>query len=295
MSSLREFALRAVAFVTRARRRDDDLGDELRFHQSMLEQSLERQGLDPAAARREARLQLGGPTQIAEAYGDQRTLPWLETVLQDVRYALRTLCRAPGFTLAAMTTIALGIGANTAIFTVANTALLRPLPFADPDRLVFFGDTGSDGLPSNIGFQTFADVRDRTRAFQDVAAIRSWQPTLVTTDAERLNAMRVSWNFFAMLGVRPALGRNFRREDDHPDRYRVLILSDGLWRRRFNADPAVVGRTIRMNDQSFEIVGVMPASFEPLAVVRTSTSAQSSGPFWATRATCRMRAAVVST
>ena len=170
MSSLREFALRAVAFVTRARRRDEDLGDELRFHQSMLEQSLERQGLDPAAAHREARLQLGGPTQIAEAYGDQRTLPWLETVLQDVRYALRTLSRAPGFTLAAMITIALGIGANTAIFTVANTALLRPLPFADPDRLVFFGDTGSDGLPSNIGFQTFADVRDRTRAFQDLAA-----------------------------------------------------------------------------------------------------------------------------
>ena len=264
MSHLREFVLRAVAFVTRARRGDDDLGDELRFHQAMLEQSLERQGLDPASAHREARRQLGGPTQIAEAYGDQRTLPSLETVLQDVRYALRTLCRAPGFTLAAMTTIALGIGANTAIFTVANTALLRPLPFADPDRLVFFGDTGSDGLPSNIGFQTFADVRDRSRAFRDVAAIRSWQPTLVTTEAERLNAMRVSWNFFAMLGVRPALGRDFRREDDHPDRYRVLILSDGLWRRRFNADPSVVGRTIRMNDRSFEIVGVMPASFEPL-------------------------------
>ncbi len=238
--------------------------DELRFHFEMLQQSLRGQGMDPDAARREARLRLGGSAQIAEAYGDQRTLPRLETVLQDVRYALRTLGRAPGFTLAALTTLALGIGANTAIFTVANTALLRPLPFADPNRLVFFGDTGTDGVPSNIGYQTFTDIRDRGRTFEQVAAIRSWQPTLVTTDAERLNGMRVSWNFFAMLGAHPALGRDFRREDDHPDRYRVLMLSDGLWRRRFNADPAVIGRTIRMNDQNFEIIGIMPPSFEPL-------------------------------
>jgi putative ABC transport system permease protein len=264
VSVLREFARRAAAFVTRGRRRDDGLADELQFHLQMLEQSLQRQGMDAAAAGREARVRLGGATQIAEAYGDQRTLPWLETFIQDVRYAVRTLGRAPGFALAAMITLALGIGANTAIFTVANTVLLRPLPFADPDRLVSLGDVGADGLPSNIGFQTFADVRDRSRAFEEMAAIRSWQPTLVTTDAERLNAMRVSWNFFAMLGVRPALGRDFRRHDDHPDRYRVLILSDSLWRRRFQADRTVIGRTIRMNDQSFEIVGVMPASFEPL-------------------------------
>ena len=130
-----------------------------------------------------------------------------------------------------------------------------------------------------------------------MAAIRSWQPTLVDDgEAERLPAMRVSWNFFAMLGVRPALGRDFRREDDHPDRYRVLILSDGLWRRRFNADPAVIGRTIRMNDQSFEIVGVMPPVVRAAAVVATSTSA---AELWARsglrRQRCRTRAAAAST
>jgi putative ABC transport system permease protein len=264
MSRLRELVLRTLAFVTRGRHRDDGLDDELRFHLEMLEQSLARQGMDAASARREARLQLGGSPQIAEAYGDQRTLPRLETLLQDGRYALRTLWRAPGFTLAAATTLALGIGANTAIFTVTNAVLLRPLPFADPDRLVSFGDADGNGLPSNTGYQTFADMRDRNRAFEAMAAVRSWQPTLVTTDAERLNAMRVSWNFFAVLGVQPALGRDFRREDDHPDRYRVLMLSDGLWRRRFNADPAVIGRMLRMNDRNYEIVGVMPASFEPL-------------------------------
>jgi hypothetical protein len=264
MSGWRELIARASAFLTRARHGEDGLRDELRFHLEMMEQELRRQGMNAATAHREARLRLGGATQIAEAYADQRTLPHLETLVQDVRYACRTLLRTPGFTAAALLTLALGIGANAAIFTVANTVLLRPLPYADPGRLVALGDRGSDGLPSNIGFQTFTDFRDRNRAFEQMAAIRSWQPTLVTTEAERLNAMRVSWNFFVMLGARPAIGRDFRRDDDRPDHWRVLVLSDGLWRRRFGADPGVIGRTVRMNDQNYEIVGVMPASFEPL-------------------------------
>lgn len=264
MSALRELGARIIAFLTRARQRDGGLRDELRFHVEMMEEDLRRQGMDGASARREAKLRLGGAAQIVEAYDDQRTLPQLETVLQDVRYACRTLGRTPGFTAAALVTLALGIGANAAIFTVAHTILLRPLPYADPQRLVAFGDRAADGLPTNIGYQTFADFRDQNRAFEQVAAIRSWQPTLVTTEAERLNAMRVSWNFFAMLGARPAIGRDFRREDDRPDHWRVLVLSDGLWRRRFGANPGVIGRTVRMNDQNYEIVGVLPASFEPL-------------------------------
>jgi putative ABC transport system permease protein len=267
VSALRELAVRVRAFLTRARHRDaglPGLNDELAFHLEMLEQQLRRQGRSPDDARREARLQLGGTTQIAEAYGDQRTLPILESVLQDARYAVRTLLRTPAFTAAALLTLAIGIGANTAIFSIVHAILLRPLPYAAPDRLVAFGERGADGLPGNIGFTTFADFRDQARAFEGVAAVRSWQPTLVTTEAERVNAMRVSWNFFSMLGVQPALGRGFTREDDHPDRYRVLMLSDGLWRRRFGADPGVIGRSIRMNDRTYEIVGVMPPTFEPL-------------------------------
>ena len=261
---LREIAARAAAFLTRRQHRDADVRDELRFHTEMIEQDLRARGVDPAAARREARLRVGGHAQIVEAYGDQRSLPRAEMLLQDVRYACRTLLRTPGFTAAALITLALGIGANAAIFTVVHAVLLRPLPFADPARLVSLGEAGPDGLPGNIGFQTFADFRDQTRSFEQMAAIRSWQTTLVTAEAERLNAMRVSWNFFELLGVRPALGRGFTREDDHPARWRVLVLSDGLWRRRFGADPGVIGRTIRMNDQNYQIVGVMPASFEPL-------------------------------
>jgi putative ABC transport system permease protein len=189
----------------------------------------------------------------------------IETLLQDARYAIRMLVRAPGFTSAALVTLALGIGANTAIFSIVNTVLLRPLPYADPDRLVAVGDRQSDGRASNTDFTTFTDYRERNQTFESMALMRSWQPTLAAGgDAERLPAVRVSWNFFSMLGVSPALGRDFRPEEDRPGQWRVVILSDGIWRRRFGADPSVIGRTVRMNDVNFEIVGVMPAGFEPL-------------------------------
>ena len=127
---------------------------------------------------------------------------------------------------------------------------------------------------NQLGFGTFEDYRDRNRSFEHLVVVRSWQTTLVTSEAERLAGMRVSWDFFDMLGARPALGRTFRKDDDHPDRYRVLVLSDGLWRRRFNADPSVIGRRLRMNDQEFEVVGVMPADFEEVISSRFYRSAE---------------------
>ncbi len=243
MGRLRELLLRLWALGTR--RRDlgrEDLVAELRFHREMLESDLRRQGSDDDAARLEAARRLGGPAQVIESYGDQRSLPALESLIQDARYAIRTFVRAPGFSLAALLTLAIGIGATTAIFSVVNAVLLRPLPFANAERLIMFGDSASRDSYGTIGYATFADFRDRSRSLEQLAAIRSWQTTLVTSEAERLPGMRVSWNYFSVLGVQPALGRTFRREEDHPDRYRVLVLS-GLWRRRFNADPGVIGRT----------------------------------------------------
>jgi putative ABC transport system permease protein len=268
----REWLSRAMAAIGLGRP-DRDLTDELAFHQDMLEARHRAAGLDADGARRAARLDLGGRTQIAEAWRDQRGLPFVDTLRQDVRYGFRLLRREPGFTCAALITLTLGIGANTAIFTIVDAVLLRPLPYAEPDRLVTVGDEGVRGSSSNVGYETMIDLRERSRTFESFAMMRSWVPTLVTNgEAERLPAVRVSWNYFQMLGVRPALGRPFTADDDRPDHWRVLLLSDALWRRRFDADPSVVGRTVVMNDRRYEVVGVMPASYEPLAERRYSNA-----------------------
>jgi putative ABC transport system permease protein len=274
MSELRLWLSRVAGFLG-IRRAKRDLEDEMKFHLEMTEQELRRRGMRPDDARREARLMLGGVTQISEAYAEQRTLPRLESWIQDTRLAVRMLMRSPGFALAALLTLGLGIGANTAIFSIVHAVLFRPLPFAEPERLVVVGDRDNDGNASNMGFTTFVDIRERSHTFETMAMMRSWAPTLVVSgEAERLQAVRVTAQFFSMLGVHPALGRDFRADEDRPDRRRVLILTDGLWRRRFGADPTVIGRTVKMNDASFQIVGVMPPDFESLVAARFYVPAQ---------------------
>ena len=189
----------------------------------------------------------------------------LATTWQDVRYAVRTLRRESGFAALAVMTLAIGIGGTTAVFSVLHSVILRPLPYVEPERLVAIGHPDGAGRPSTLGFQTFLDWRTETRAFEDAALIRSWFATITEgAEPERVNAVRVSWNFFQLLGVDPALGRHFRPEDDRPDAWRVVLLSDALWRRRFGGDPAIVGRSIQIHGRSFLVAGVMPAALEPL-------------------------------
>jgi putative ABC transport system permease protein len=184
---------------------------------------------------------------------------------QDVRFAVRSLRHAPGFSLAAVATLAIGIGASTAIGTAAARALVRPLPYPNGDGLVFLGHPNGDGTVGTIGFATVVDWRARLKSFDQLAIIRGWTPTLVEADgAARLQGMKVSWNYFRTLGVRPALGRDFEAGDDDPDHWRVVIISDGLWRRQFQARADIVGQTVSFNSRPFQIVGVMPAGFEPL-------------------------------
>ncbi len=270
MSAWREWWSRALGLLRRGRdRRRDVLAEELRFHREMLEEQHRARGLSAAEAARAARLELGGDVQIREAWMDQRSIPAFEMLIQDIRYAARLLRRAPGFAAAALMTLIIGLGANAAIFTIVDSALLRPLPYASPDRLVTIGDRSSDGSSSNAGYTTILDWRARSRSFESIAIIRSWMPTLlVGGEAEPIPALRVSANYFDVLGVRPALGRTFTADEDRPEQWRVVILSDALWRRRFGADPAVVGSTITMNDRVYRIVGVMPREYEPILSAR---------------------------
>ena len=239
--TVREFLLRLRGALGLGAR-DRELHDELAFHRDMLERQHRGRGLDADSARRAASVDLGGDTQTAEAWRDQRGLPFLDTLRQDVVYGCRMLRRSPGFTAAALLTLTLGIGANTGIFTVVDAVLLRPLPYADPDHLVVAGDRTADGSLSGVGLGTIADWRARSRSFDQLAMVRLWMPTLVTeAEAEQLPAARVSWNYFAVLGVRPALGRDFTVTDDREDGWRVVLLSDRLWRRRFGADGSPAG------------------------------------------------------
>ena len=222
-----------------------------------------RAARDPRAARRWYWRQTVG--SIGSRWRPLPRFSWrLSDLWQDVRFGGRTLRRSPGFTAVAIATLAIGIGGTTAVFSLLHAVLLRPLPFADPDRLVAIGHPDAAGRPSNLGYLTFRDWRDRTRAIEDAAAIRTWLATITDGEPERVPAVRVSWNFFRLLGVAPALGRDFRPEDDRPEAWRVVLLSDGLWRRRFGADPTVVGRSIDIHGRQYLVAGVMPATLEEL-------------------------------
>ena len=199
----------------------------------------------------------------------------MDEIRNDLRFGVRLLAKAPAFAATAILTLALGIGANTAILTAAGWVLLRPLPYEAPDRLVMVGEGTLASRAGTVGYLTIADWRDRARTLSDLVAIRGWDPTLVAPEgAERLEGLGVSWNYFRMLGVRPALGRDFEANDDHPDRWRVVILSDGLWRRRFGGRPEVIGTSIVFNGRNFQVVGVLPRDFEPLISARYHGAAE---------------------
>lgn len=224
----------------------------------------------PAAARRwfwaEALLLAFRPWPVRApvelwATGDGR----LAALIRDCRYGLRSLGKAPFFASLVIVTFAIGLGASAAIFSVLDPVLLRGAPYPAADRLLTVWAREKDGSESNIGYLTFHDIQRETRTLGHVAALSYWTPTLRAADAsERLTGQRVTRDYFATLGVRPALGRDFTVEEDHSATRTVVILSHGLWERRFGGDPAIVGRTITLSDRSYTVIGVMPRNFESL-------------------------------
>lgn len=186
-------------------------------------------------------------------------------VVDDARLAVRGLVRGPGFAAVAVLTLALGMGATSAIYSVAKPVLFSPLPYREPDRLVMVWEREASGADSNTGFATFADVRRDAGTLESIAAMGGWSVT-VTGDGrpERLLGQRVSADFFRVLGVVPALGRDFDREEDSPTGPAVVMLGHALWQRRYGGDPSIIGRAVTLSGDTYEVVGVLPATFESL-------------------------------
>jgi putative ABC transport system permease protein len=244
------------------RRAEIELDDEIEAHLRLLTERYVRQGMTQDEAASAARHQFGNVTLLQEANREMRGFRFIETFLQDLRYGVRMLRRNPGFTCVAVLTLALGIGANTAIFSVVNAVLLRSLPYRDPDRLVRVSYYRERlGIDFALGAE-FLEWRDQAKAFEQIAAYRFDTADLSGDgEPERLAAGRISADLFATLGVAPALGRPFTSAEEIAGGPPVVILSDGLWRRRFGGDPQVIGRAITLDGQSRTVIGIMPDGF----------------------------------
>ena len=247
----------ALKNLARRRAVESDLNEETRAFVALLEEEKLRAGLPPERARREALIEAGGVAQVQEAVRDARAGAWLASVGQDVRYGARSLARTPGFSLAAMLALALGIGASAAIFSVVEAVLLRPLAYREPDRLVVLLHNAQ--IPVSPG--NFLDWRRQASSFERLGAVSAWQPNLTGDHPERLNALRVSSEIPQMLGVAPVLGRPFTPANDSAGYQFEVILSYGLWQRQFAGDSGVVGRELILDGQSYAVVGVMPDGF----------------------------------
>jgi len=242
---------------------EDQLEKELRFHLEQHVSELVARGCDPEEARRQARLAVGGPEQVKEECRDARGTRWLEDLWQDFRYAARTLRRRPGFTAVAVITLALGIGASTAIFSAVNPILFEALPYPHASRVTTIWDYGAEGSRAYVTFGNYRELAERSRSFEELAALKDWQPTLTGPDVpERLDGQSVSASYFRVLGVGPVLGRDFDASDDRVNGPKAAIVSYRLWQRRFNGDPAIIGRAITLDDNLYTVVGVLPRTFE---------------------------------
>lgn len=240
---------------------DHELDDELQFHIEMEAKTYVAQGMDESEALRQARIKFGAIERAKEECRDERRGSHAEMLIQDVRFALRTLSKNVGFSAAAVLTLALGIGANTAIFSVINGVLLRPLPYRDGNQLVLLNQDTTTTAAANTQFsiKEVLDYREQTRSFEGIVEYHTMSFVLLGRgEPERVQTGVVSDNFFDVLGVTPYMGRTFVDGDDDLDAEAVLVLNYGYWERAFGADPDIVGKVFEMNDRPHTVVGVLP-------------------------------------
>lgn len=271
-------------------RRDDreaSLERELTFHIEERVADMVRSGVREEDARRQVRLEFGAAEQVKDECRDVRPARWAETLVQDVRYAWRNLRRSPGFTAVAVATLALGIGGLTAMFSAFDTILIRPLPYADPDRLVMVWDDLSKTDDRTKSFPAPAEWYEWRRLNTVFADIASTQPIDVTLSGdaqpEQVPARKTTGNLWSVLGVKPLIGRVFNDEEDR-NGARVAVISYGLWQRRYGASPDVIGRKIDVNDTPYEVIGVMPREFYFLPAREIDLWMPASFPAWMRKA-----------
>jgi predicted permease len=252
--------------MRRRERMMEDLDRDIREHIEMETQDNIERGMSPEEARYAAVRKFGNVTRVKEETREVWSFIWLEQFMQDIRYALRMLRKSPGFTAVAVLTLALGIGANTAIFSMVNSVLLRPLAYRQSQQLYLVREIIPElsqtypTLPTNL--PNFRVWKRECHSFEDVAIVEPWSMTLSGySEAEQISGGRASANLFDVLGVVPELGRTFLPQEDTPGKDQVVVLTDSFWRDRFHADPAIVGRSITLDGQPFQVVGILPAFF----------------------------------
>ncbi|MEA2540065.1 MAG: hypothetical protein QOH35_1431 [Acidobacteriaceae bacterium] len=267
MRWLEQFRM-AVLMLFRRKAQSARLNDELTFHLDQQVKENIARGMAPEEARYAALRTFGNPTQLRDEARSSWSWNWLEKILRDLHYGVRTLTRSPGFSLTAILVMALGIGATTSLFTIVRSVLLKPLPFSDPDNLVmvyehFRNSTGGDGF-NVVSPADFNDWRNQTHGFEDMAAWHEYGFDLTGEHQELpevVQATSGSWNLFRLLGTPMALGRTFRPEEDQVDANHVVILSWSLFQRRFAGDPSVIGKQIRLDSAPYQVIGVLPRWF----------------------------------
>ncbi|MBI3415457.1 MAG: ABC transporter permease [Verrucomicrobia bacterium] len=265
MNLLQKFQSRLGALF-RKRELDTDMDDEMRSHIEMRTQQNIEAGMNPEEACFAALRQFGWTESIKETCREQRGVSWLENFAQDIRYGARQLRKNPGFTAVAVLTLALGIGANTAIFSVVNAVLLKALSYREPDRIVMLW---TDNPSLNLGLHEMPaappdllDWRSRAQSFEQIAAFRTRTADLSEQgDPERVGGVQATANLFLLLGVQPMLGRVFSADEEQPGKDKVVVISHGLWQRRFASDTNIIGQAVTVNRERYTVIGVMHPGF----------------------------------
>jgi predicted permease len=247
----------------RRQKRDSELEEELQSHLQMAAQDRADRGESPEQARGAARRELGNVGLIKEVTREMWGWASFERLMQDLRYGFRMLAKSPGFTAVAILTLALGIGANTALFSVVNGVLLKPLPYPQPENLVWLAESKPNFATGSISFPNFRDWQKDNHTFSGMAVYRSYNFNILGLgDAEQVRARFITSDFFSVLGVNPVIGRTFAPGEDDIGRSPIVMISEGLWKRKFNASPDVLGKNMNLDGTGYTIAGVTPASFD---------------------------------